>query len=100
MATLPFFLALSCLGIPGSCSQENGTPPENFRGVLLGLSDENFSFKEIDEPKDESHESCDSEDEEKDGVRRVEAGLKSGVSVSGVTVWAWPLLESICFMEE
>lgn len=99
MASLPFFLGLFCFGIPGSSSQENGTLPESFGGVLLGPSEENSSLKEIDEPQDESHESCDGEDEEKDRVRRVEAGQKIGVekegSVSGETVWEWPLLEAI-----
>lgn len=65
-----FFFEQWCLGIPGSCSQENGTPLNLMRGVLIGLNGGKSSLKENDDDlKDESKEPH-SDDEENDGVRR------------------------------
>lgn len=64
------------LGIPGVCSQEKGIPI-NFRGVI-GLCRGDGSLKENSgDSKNESQES-DRDDDENDGVRRVD-GRNFGV---------------------
>lgn len=74
-----FFLGacINFLGIPGNCSQENGTP-EYLRGVA-GLSGES-SGKEED-PSEEEHGESDDE-EENDGVRRDDKYFVAGTLVS------------------
>lgn len=91
-----FFFEPWCLGIPGICSQENGTPLNLMRGVLIGLNGGKSSLKENDDDlKDESKEP-DGDDEENDGVRlpvRRNAGAEYGGSSSfGRSGVVWPLL--------
>lgn len=58
-----FFLEFCFLGIPGKCSQENGTP-ENRAGESILWS---LIISEEDDPREKEHEEND-DDEEKDGV--------------------------------
>lgn len=89
----PFFFEPCSLGIPGSCSQENGTPL-NLRGVL-GLKGGNSSLKEEndDDLKEESQEL--EEDEENEGVR-LPIGRKIGAECGGSSSFGrsgvWPLI--------
>lgn len=68
------FLGIWFLGIPGSCSHENGTP-EYLRGVT-GLSGE--SSRKYEEPKEEEHGESDEEEDEKEGVRREDRYFVAG----------------------
>lgn len=86
-----FFLESWCLGMPGICSQENGTPLNLMRGED-GVKGGNSSMKErVDDPKDESQEL----DDDNDGVRRPD-GRKTRVECGGSSslgrIWGWSLL--------
>lgn len=95
-----FLLLFSFFGIPGKCSQENGTP-ENRSGVA-GLRGEEswwWGLQDDDDKKDEEHEEKDDEEEEEnDGVRREENRyLLAGNKVLHFleTIWSWPPLKSV-----